>query len=347
MGKLRLEPLAGSARLRVSGRPIDLVSLKRISLRSRSLRRSGLHPTSNSLAKASRGITGIALVVWLSALACAPEPDDSALATDVSEARQRRTACAAVPAVGDACALLSSVHARLGIPTDGDLADDFWMEKESYLLSYNPEKNLANWVIWRLDANDMGGADRSNRFRIDQSLPSSFLRVRTDDYRLTGYDRGHLCPSKERTRTPEENDSTFLMTNIHPQVPELNMGPWKALEEYEQSRAMRENEGLYIVAGPVFGRGTSFIGRGVAVPIASFRIVVPIPHGESLSELSEDNDVIAVLMPNDAAVAGHAWRDYLVTVDEIEARTGYDFLSELPNALEATLESKLFGGDLR
>ena len=37
---------------------------------------------------------------------------------------------------------------------------------------------------------------------------------------------------KERTRSPEDNRATFLLTNILPQTHDLNGGPWLRLEEH-------------------------------------------------------------------------------------------------------------------
>jgi endonuclease G len=77
-------------------------------------------------------------------------------------------------------------------------------------------------------------------------------------HRSIGYDRGHLAPSADRTRNEADNSSTFLMTNMMPQVPELNRGVWGDLEEYCRSLVQQGKE-LYIVAGPV--RSQSAIGK--------------------------------------------------------------------------------------
>ena len=102
----------------------------------------------------------------------------------------------------------------------------------------------------------MGDAERSNRFHPDDELPVGFKRIVTGIYTNTGYERGHLCNSEDRTRTDEDNFATFAMTNILPQKADNNKGPWVKLENFERRLAGDGNE-LYIIAG-AFGTKGSF-----------------------------------------------------------------------------------------
>ena len=102
--------------------------------------------------------------------------------------------------------------------------------KKGYVMSYNGVEGRANWVGWTLKSSDVGPVDRSNQFREDLDLPGGFKRVDDDDYRESGYDRGHLCNSEDRTSSVALNEETFLMSNMLPQTPELNRGPFKFLE---------------------------------------------------------------------------------------------------------------------
>lgn len=74
----------------------------------------------------------------------------------------------------------------------------------------------ANWVAWELTKVDFGTSDRQDDFRPDPYLPAGWYRGKTSDYTGSGFDRGHLCPSADRTFTLEDNSATFLMTNIIP-----------------------------------------------------------------------------------------------------------------------------------
>jgi hypothetical protein len=58
---------------------------------------------------------------------------------------------------------------------------------------------------------------RRSKFAPDPDLPEGFFQVRPNDYRGSGFDRGHMCPSGDRTATKEDNEATFYVTNMVPQ----------------------------------------------------------------------------------------------------------------------------------
>ena len=94
-------------------------------------------------------------------------------------------------------------------------------------MSYNNKTHTANWVSWQLNRSWIGAADRKNDFRPDDALPTAWYKVRPNDYTGSGYDRGHIAPSADRTRNDADNSNTFLMSNMVPQSPELNRGVWR------------------------------------------------------------------------------------------------------------------------
>lgn len=153
----------------------------------------------------------------------------------------------------------TSVHLTLGNPSNASLsaanANNYLMLKTQYALSYNRSKGIPNWVSWRLDATWLGNAPRQNNFRPDTTLPDTWYRVRPNDYTGTGYDKGHLAPSADRTKSVEDNGSTFLMTNMVPQAPDNNQGYWADLEDYARS-LVQGNNTLYIIAGGYGNQGT-------------------------------------------------------------------------------------------
>lgn len=54
--------------------------------------------------------------------------------------------------------------------------------------------------------------------------------MKHSDYTNSGYDRGHMVRSEERTATDIDNKSTFILTSILPQTPKLNQQTWLSLE---------------------------------------------------------------------------------------------------------------------
>jgi len=144
--------------------------------------------------------------------------------------------------------IVGSIHVGLGIPLDPDPLDDYFIDRRFLVASYNPKRRVVNWVAWRVVAADLGSVHRRDNFRPDGLLPLGFYRVRSIEYERTGFDRGHLCPSADRTSSREANDSTFLMTNVQPQLPSMNRGPWAELESYTR-RLVRRGKQVYVVAG--------------------------------------------------------------------------------------------------
>lgn len=233
----------------------------------------------------------------------------------------------------------SNVHLALGIPTDADPSDDHLLDERAYVVSYSPVKRVPNWVAWRLDRGNLGHVKRSNDFRPDPSLPAELFHVSESDYARSGYDRGHMCPSADREDTAEDNSTTFLFTNMQPQLHELNAGPWERLEAYERQRAL-QGDVLYIVAGGVFSAPFPTIGHGVAVPAANFKIIVALHAGQRPEDINGATDVIAVLMPNERGVGEHLWTDFLTSVDALEQASGYDFLNAIPEPVQRVIEAR-------
>ena len=100
--------------------------------------------------------------------------------------------------------------------------DNYLMVRPQFVLSYNSKTRTANWVSWQLNKSWMGTADRQDNFRPDDSLPDTWYKVRPNDYTGSGYDRGHIAPPADRTRNQANNHTTFLISNMMLQVPELN-----------------------------------------------------------------------------------------------------------------------------
>jgi endonuclease G len=234
-----------------------------------------------------------------------------------------------------------SVHIELGIPTDADSTDDYLIFRSQYVLSYNKNKNVANWVSWNLNADWYGDVPRyKGKFIADTSLPAGFYRVTHNDYSHSGYDRGHIVRSEERTNSVVNNKSTFILTNILPQSPDLNQGVWLNFEYFCESLAKDSLKELYIIAGGIFHNGYKTIGNGVAVPDSCFKIVVALDKGKGLKDININTPVYAVCMPNIQGIRRDKWEKYRTTIRRIENSTGYDFLNYVPEYIENVLETK-------
>src|SRR5262249_14700780 len=94
---------------------------------------------------------------------------------------------------------------------DRSRPDNYLLRKRQYALSYNNAKGSANWVSWHLSKDWLGNTARGNSFAPDLSLPAGFFAARPNDYRGSGFDKGHLCPAADRSASKADMDATFLM----------------------------------------------------------------------------------------------------------------------------------------
>ncbi len=232
----------------------------------------------------------------------------------------------------------------LGNPSGatGDIANEnnYLMVKPQYSLSYNRSKATPNWTAWRLDGSWLGSAPRQDDFRPDPELPAGWYQVTDNDYSGSGYDRGHMCPSGDRTNTIPNNSATFLMTNMVPQTSENNQGPWEEFETYCRTLAGQGNE-VYIISGPVGNIGTIAGGR-VVIPQYTWKVVLILPNGaDDLQRINRGTRTFGIIVPNFPPLNINApWRQFRVTVDAVENVAGYNFFSNVPKNTQELIERR-------
>ncbi len=236
------------------------------------------------------------------------------------------------------------VHVALGIPTDNTPDDDYLIKRNQYVLSYNTEKNVANWVSWNLNKKWFGKIKRSGPFKTDPLLPAGAYKVKTKDYTNSGYDRGHMVMSQERTKTLTDNKATFYLSNILPQTVDLNQKLWRGFEDYCNDLCNVDNKELYIISGGVFHTDNR-IKEKICIPDSCFKIVVVLDRGEGLDEVTSTTTVIAVMMPNRDGIEDLDWSHYTTTVRKIEWSTKYDFLNNVSKSVQDVIENRVYSGD--
>lgn len=249
------------------------------------------------------------------------------------------------PATGDNSNLL------MGNPSGAQasliMGDNYLIDQGYYIESYNNSRGEPNWVSWHLDAtNTTKVTDRLDNFAAWSGLPMSFYAVQSNSYAgsVTGFDRGHNCPSADRTSSKDANSSTFLMTNMIPQAPQNNQQTWAHLEDYLREQTLQGNE-VYIIMGS-YGKGgtgskgmaTTINGGHIAVPARVWKVAVIIPVGSNdVARVTATTRVIAVDTPNDNSI-NTDWTKYITTVHAIEQATGYNLLSALPQEVQNAVE---------
>ncbi len=243
----------------------------------------------------------------------------------------------------------SDVHLTMGNPSDAipsfALPNNYLMEKPEYALSYNRDRGTANWVSWHLANEWTITGNRTDTFRPDPALPPTWYRVLQTDYSGSGFDRGHMCPSADRNISIPINQATFLMTNMVPQSPDNNQGPWEQFETYLRT-LLPANE-IYIVSGPLGEGGTGSNGFAtrvangqVTVPESTWKVALVLPKmsGDDVARVTPSTRTIAIRIQNIQGIKDNDWHQYLTTVRTVEQLTGYNFFSNVPAIIQNSIE---------
>jgi DNA/RNA endonuclease G (NUC1) len=240
-------------------------------------------------------------------------------------------------------------HVEFGTPTDGNPADDFIITRPFYTTSFNTAKGIPNWVSFNLEVTHIGGGARCDCFTYDPELPAAG-RYTTADYTGVGgqtpyhgypIDRGHLLRSFDRESGLLDNANTFYFSNIIPQAADNNQGPWGALEIHLGDLARFSNKELFVIAGASGSKGTVKDEGKITIPQWTWKVAVILPKDQGLANVDsyDDVEVIAIIMPNDPMNRSTPWQSFATTVDAVEALSGYDLLSLLPDQVEIAVES--------
>lgn len=208
---------------------------------------------------------------------------------------------------------------ELGAPEGKEV--DCIFEREGYAFGYSEVHEQPLWVIYKLTAGELNGkrVKRTDDFREDP-------RVRTrsaapEDYKGSGYDRGHLAPAADMCWSRDVMSDSFYMSNMSPQKPECNRGIWVDLESRVRTFAYREKE-LFVVTGPIFYEGQPVQSIGV-----TSKVSVPHAYYKVVYDLTPPCKMIGFIIPN--AGGTKKLQDYAVTVDQVETATGLKFFPKL------------------
>jgi endonuclease G, mitochondrial len=219
--------------------------------------------------------------------------------------------------------------------------------REGYVLQHSSRDKIPIWVCEGIAPDQLSGSlTRADAFHADTLLPAG-ERAELADYKGSGYDRGHLAPAADQTKDARLKRETFFLSNMSPQVPQLNQQIWKALEEKARSWLLARGGG-YVITGSLFydpaedvpGTADGLIpfaeiGKGkVAVPTHFYKIVI-----------SKDQagrwQAIAFVMENKGYPRPFDFSAFERKVDWIEERAGVDFMPDLDTQDEPRVEGSV------
>ncbi|MBT8204414.1 MAG: DNA/RNA non-specific endonuclease [Eudoraea sp.] len=201
---------------------------------------------------------------------------------------------------------------------------------QHFTLSYNEPYEQAEWVAYTLKRDHLSNIERERPYFIEDPK----VRTKSADwrnYKGSGYDRGHLVPAGDRRFSEYAFKETFYTSNIAPQRNDFNAGIWNDLEKMVRSWC-RISGTLNVITGGVLEPSLDRIGdEGVAIPDYYYKIIV-LGSGDSIQ-------VACFLLPHKNTSSSLV--KHLVTIDELEKRTGIDFFPGLPDTIENRIESEV------
>ncbi len=259
--------------------------------------------------------------------------------------------------VGD---MENSPHLFLGRPGVGQNGRTL-IARRGYACLHDSFRKVPLWVSYRLTREDLKNLlkrPKPEPFKADPDLKKKF-RAELTDYRRSGWDRGHMAPSEHMSRDVDTQAESYFLSNIAPQNGITNnQGFWRVLEGTHKSYAERFRE-IYVIVGPIFdrlpepGEGPlpAAIGNNlVSVPTHFYRIVVRRTGSGKYTALAFIVPNREIYPPGYPTPSGkvkakdHEYeayqRNFLRTIDEIEAHTGLDFCNALPVGQQSKFESK-------
>jgi endonuclease G, mitochondrial len=198
-----------------------------------------------------------------------------------------------------------------------------------YTVGYSDSLGDPLWAAYQVRDMDVHEAPpRPEEFHVDTR---TVARIESEIYNRSGYDRGHMAPNYAIATHygREAQEETFQMSNVCPQKHGLNAGLWKALEQRIATNYPGRFGEVWVLAGPVFGERPARLKRKVAIPEAFYMIIVDESDGRVRAE--------SFVLPQNPVST--QLDSYLVSIDEVERRTGLDFFNELPAETQSVLEA--------
>ncbi len=215
----------------------------------------------------------------------------------------------------------------------------------NYSLEWDCDKKAQRWSCYEIDAtNSVVNWKRSywkntswqgDPFQEDPNIPQAY-RTTLSDYRGSGYDRGHICPSADRQNSRDANEQTYYLSNMQPQVHGFNAGVWEDMEGQLRNtwNTSKYRDILYVCKGGTIDNSSQIAGytpkSKLIVPKYFFAAILAVKNGQYKAiglwfehKVNDDTDL----------------SKYVVSIDELEKLTGIDFFCNLPDNIENKVES--------
>jgi endonuclease G len=195
--------------------------------------------------------------------------------------------------------------------------------RSGYTIGFDSNAKIPTWVAYKVSVSNSHSSNvpRSNSFYQDNAIAKD-LQASGDDYYKSGYDKGHMAPSASLDASRDMNDSTYVYTNMVPQLPGFNRnmmgykGVWGKLESVIRSLAYRQD--LYVLSGSYYGSKSKRINNNVVVPDAFYKII-----------FNDSGELVGAFWMDHVAGGSDSWAQYSTSIDSIELKIGADLFPGL------------------
>ena len=215
---------------------------------------------------------------------------------------------------------IQSHKSKIDTPLPLENVSEQRLYRKGYVVSYNKDTKLPNWVAWCLTADHVNGEAKrpGNAWHEDNDVPAP--RANYSDYKGSGWTRGHMCPAGDNKWDADAMYETFLYTNCCPQNANLNSGTWNQIEIACRKWAQKYGE-VDIVCGPILFRQEHEVigGNKVVVPEAFFKVIACLNgnHPMGIGFICRNTD-------------GNRKKDlYVNSIKQVERVTGMTFFPHL------------------
>ena len=226
----------------------------------------------------------------------------------------------------------------------------------TYSLEWDNAKIPNRWTCYQLhEGNSLSETGRHDDFKADEEVAVSST---LNDYKGSGFSRGHLCPSADRLCSEEQNKQTFYLTNMQPQYQSHNGVLWANLETLVRNYATNDSyssshcDTLYIVKAATISDKVTIDGQqvdgvypGVKCGKEGTRdheLLVPKYFYMALLHYNKATDTYHAVAfwteHQDESDKNKNYGDYAISIAELQRRTGIDFFCNLPDAIESDVE---------
>jgi len=225
---------------------------------------------------------------------------------------------------------LDSVHCPTSCPTGAPESNNV-VDRESYIISHNATRKMADWVAYVVNTSTIGGS-KTRSWRSDPDI-SAIRRLEPSDFTYAhaqiGTDRGHLAPLASLSAYSTWKELNYL-SNITPQRSELNQGPWRILEERVRNLAERSDvDNVYVVTGTLY---EFFYAE---LPNADEEHQIPSHYWKVVYWRDGSETKTAAFILGQYTPRGANFCDYSFTINDVEERAGLNIHPGLWNTTES------------